>query len=94
MVGRAANTCASVMPLLAIDRTRSRIIVTMLRYEATSAVSDNRPVTGNHPGSPLGPVLGNGQIEDAVQSVDHALNGSAVFEVDPRKCTVEKMSPA
>src|SRR5262245_37961538 len=45
-VGRAALICSSVLPCFFKSRIRSRIITSMLRYEATSAVSDRRPRPG------------------------------------------------
>ena len=72
------------MPLPIESFTRSRMIVSMLRYDATSAVSDSRPRPGMIHVPPCAAVLGDGEIEDVIQAVDHALDAAALVDVDDR----------
>ena len=41
-------------------------------------------MTGNDPRAALGPVLGYGQIENVVQSIDNALNTAALLQINDR----------
>ena len=56
----------------------------MLRYDATSAVSDSRPRPGTIHVPPCDAILGNRQIEDVIEAVDHALDRAALGRVDQR----------
>jgi hypothetical protein len=65
------------------------MIVTISRYSTSSASSQGRPVTWNHPRAAVRePWHGNRrhrQLDEAVQGVDLALNAAALVDVDHRE---------